>query len=304
MATSLLEVVSVAGNGLGGSLPSRLPLKVRVLDLSSNCLGGSVPRFLFKASVNIRMVALSNNSLTGRLPDYLYQPQLLLFAIARNKMAGEVKLQAWRAPVLEVMSLSRNHFSGPLPEALFQLTSLKQLLLVDADFRGEIPKELHRLSNLQVVGLQGNYFCGTIPEALCDLPQASALLLADNLLEGVVPSCLSDHEYTVITLHDNSLGGSVPALKIGECEGCNDPTPSKGFLTMYGNYFSCDLPKVDTGGRQITAIVALSNVFTWRTNTTWLQAELPARCQGVESSVCAISLMCGGDGRQELCPGA
>ena len=57
---------------------------------------------------------------------------------------------------LEILFLSDNQLSGPIPPELGKLSNLERLFLMDNQLSGAIPSELGKLSNLVQVFLSGN----------------------------------------------------------------------------------------------------------------------------------------------------
>jgi hypothetical protein len=60
--------------------------------------------------------------------------------------------------------LQGNKLTGPIPKAVFNLSSLLTLMdLRDISFFGSIPDEISALSKLRILLMRGNYFSGIIP---------------------------------------------------------------------------------------------------------------------------------------------
>ncbi|KAM7465592.1 hypothetical protein LguiB_013154 [Lonicera macranthoides] len=114
---------------------------LKLIDLSSNNLGGKIPKE-FTSLVGLVSLNLSNNNLTGNI----------------NEKIGQMK-------VLETLDLSRNQLSGHIPSSLANLTLLSVLDLSNNNFTGKIP------SSTQLQSFNASVYAGN--DKLCGLPLTS-----------------------------------------------------------------------------------------------------------------------------------
>ncbi|XP_006452203.2 receptor-like protein EIX2 [Citrus clementina] len=91
------------------------------------------------------------------------------------------------------LDLGFNHFQGPIPGGLQNLTSLKHLGLDSNYFNSSIPNWLYRFIHLEYLSLRNNKLQGTIDsEALGNLTSISRLDLSLNTgLEGRIPRSMA-----------------------------------------------------------------------------------------------------------------
>ena len=109
------------------------------------------------------------------------------------------------------LDLSNNQLTGPIPEALGQLDSLRSLDLSVNQLAGTIPEALGQLDNLDILNLAANYLTGPIPEALGQLDNLKFLHLAGNGLTGPIPEVLGQlSNLQELYLHSNGLTGAIP----------------------------------------------------------------------------------------------
>ena len=101
---------------------------------------------------------------------------------------------------------------GPIPEALWALTSLRSLDLSDNGLTATLSPALGQLTELEQLDMSSNQLTGTIPNrALAKLSGLLSLKLADNALEGYLPPLLGDAaNLTHIDLTHNKLSGRLP----------------------------------------------------------------------------------------------
>ena len=109
----------------------------------------------------------------------------------------------------EILDLSGIGFTGEIPTALAEMTSLRELNLSRNFLTGSIPSELARLPNLEVLNLFGNQLSGSIPPELGQAPKLESLWLGSNSLTGSIPPELATVSY--LSLRSNQLSGPIPA---------------------------------------------------------------------------------------------
>ncbi|XP_031271427.1 receptor-like protein EIX2 [Pistacia vera] len=90
---------------------------------------------------------------------------------------------------LETLDLSYNHFEGPIPYGLQNLTSLRYLGLSGNYFNSPIPNWFYRLSRLQGLRLDDNWLKGTLG-ILGNLTSIEELHLSSNGFEGGIPKSM------------------------------------------------------------------------------------------------------------------
>ncbi|XP_048127721.1 receptor like protein 22-like [Rhodamnia argentea] len=188
-----------------------LPL-LSYLDLSDNRIQGEIPKWIWESEY-ISYVNLSFNffeKLGEPLPNL--SPDLTVIDLHRNKLQGQTLPLPPTSIYLDFssnnfssvlendigkhlastifLSLSNNHFHGPLPESICKAQSLEVLDLSNNSLMGTIPQFL-MLENLKVLNLRNNNLTGGIPHTL---PAACLLRTLDvnaNLLTGKLPISLA-----------------------------------------------------------------------------------------------------------------
>ena len=112
---------------------------------------------------------------------------------------------------MEVLYLSSNELTGPIPPALGATGSLRHLDLALNELTGPIPPELGQLSSLTLLYLGGNELSGAIPSALADLSALEQLSVSRNRLTGPIPPWLGEFPgLQRLWLHSNGFTGPIP----------------------------------------------------------------------------------------------
>jgi hypothetical protein len=174
-------------------------------------------------SVRALESALSNISriLIDYVHGYTLQPDRRADATAdvRDASAGLAPRCVGTLPtqlgLLNSLSILRiaGGFTGPLPQTIFQLTGLTELLFRDSPLINSIPTELGQLSKLTALQLGNMTVRGTIPNGLFGLTELAFLALIDTqYLEGTLSSEIAKlSNIRRLSLSNCRLAGSLPS---------------------------------------------------------------------------------------------
>ncbi|KAJ8617370.1 hypothetical protein MRB53_013556 [Persea americana] len=224
---SSIRCLDVGLNRLYGSLPPELGLifpNLGELYIGVNRFTGLIPVSLGNAS-KLFNLDLSSNYFTGSMPMNLGRLKGLVWLSAfENQLVNEKNEEftcitsLTNCSGLQHLSLSKNQFSGILPNSIANLsTQLIGLWLNGNQFFGAIPRGLENLANLIELDLGQNLFTGTIPIHLIKLRRLQGLFMEENRLSGKIPISVGDlAQLSILSLSGNDLQGSIP-LSLGNC---------------------------------------------------------------------------------------
>ncbi len=171
--SSGVPIANWRGVGVGGSPP-----RVDGLGLRGAGLDGSVPAELGELS-GLRSLHLGVNRLTGEFPGEIGKLTNLheIYAGGGNRFTGGFPPELANLTGLRHLWLSSTRMGGPFPD-LSGLPLLAILHLGGNDFTGPLPAWLGGLQKLRVLHLLGNSLTGCVPAALAG-HDLSALGLPD-----------------------------------------------------------------------------------------------------------------------------
>ncbi|XP_073139170.1 protein STRUBBELIG-RECEPTOR FAMILY 3-like isoform X2 [Henckelia pumila] len=160
--------ITLSGANLGGKLDDDLGFfnSIRLLDLSNNHIGGSIPTDL---PITLRTFNLSGNQLVGTIPDTLSSlSELTNFSLSDNHLTGPIPDVFQQLDGLVNLDVSGNGLTNELPYSMGNLSSLTTLHLQNNQLSGtlDVLQNLH----LRDLNVENNMFSGTIPEKLLTIP--------------------------------------------------------------------------------------------------------------------------------------
>ena len=232
-----LNWLNVSNNHISGTLPNLTSFHPYLaMDMSSNCLEGSIPESIFNAqwldlskntfsgsiSLSCKItnqsgwglfhLDLSSNQLFGELPQCWEQwKDLVVLNLANNNFSGKIKNSIGLLHLMHTLHLRNNNLTGALPSSLKNCRELHLVDLGKNKLSGRIPAWIGgSLSDLVVLNLRSNEFNGSIPLNLCRLRKIQMLDLSSNNLSGTIPKCLKNliamaHKESSIVAYDEMV---------------------------------------------------------------------------------------------------
>ncbi|GAV75551.1 LRR_1 domain-containing protein/Pkinase_Tyr domain-containing protein/Malectin domain-containing protein/LRR_8 domain-containing protein [Cephalotus follicularis] len=158
--------------------------------LKAQNLSGVVPPELSKLRY-LQRLDLSRNCLTGSIPSQWVTMRLIELSFMGNKLSGTFPMVLTNITTLMNMSIEGNQFSGPIPQEIGKLINLQKLVLSSNNFTGKLPAELGKLVNLTDLRISDNNFSGAIPLFINNWTKIEKLHIQGCFLEGPIPSSIS-----------------------------------------------------------------------------------------------------------------
>jgi Leucine-rich repeat (LRR) protein len=188
-----LATLTLSNNQLSGSIPKEaLQLKaLRKVDLGYNDLLGSLPSVLGE---NLERFAAVSNSLTGTFPWTTPSPLLEWVQFSENLLTGTLPwTDIAKFPLLTLIDMRGNEFTGGLDDVIGQLTMMKRMDLHSNHLTGIIPTSIGNLTDMRGLHLGGNQLSGTLPSELGNLRNLEHLIFGENhSLNGTIPTELAE----------------------------------------------------------------------------------------------------------------
>ena len=204
-----------------------------------------------KKCKNLRILDLGGNNFSGTIPSWVSMslPELNFLRLSSNMFDGIIPHEILQFRQLQVLDLSKNKLTGPIPDDFTNFTGMAQEQDIDSiypdrssyevqihivwknvdyvyhlmiaamagiDLSGnslsqEIPNGLTTLVGLRYLNLSGNHLSGYIPEDIGNLVLLESLDLSRNQLRGEIPQGFADlRSISALNLSSNSLSGRIP----------------------------------------------------------------------------------------------
>ncbi|KAL1103213.1 hypothetical protein V6Z11_D05G422900 [Gossypium hirsutum] len=230
------------------------------LDLSCNKIEGKIPQWMQEVGndsliylnvshnsltevehfpwKNIAVLDLSSNLIRGNLP--IPASTINLFLISNNSFNGGVSSLICNASSLQILDLSHNNLSGPIPQCFGNLSdSLEILNLKKNKFYGTIPPKFAKGCRLTNFNLNGNLLEGPLTPSILNCRGLEVLDLGNNKINDTFPHWLGSlPQLQVLVLKSNHMHGSL-------CVNSSKSSPFFSKIQIFdlsSNYFSGPLP--------------------------------------------------------------
>ncbi|WRX26809.1 Protein kinase domain - like 10 [Theobroma cacao] len=152
-------------------------------------LNGVLPRSLSKLSY-LKTIDLNRNYINGTIPREWATMELELISVSMNRLSGPIPGFLGNITTLVYLSLENNQFSGSIPHELGKLVNLENLILSANFLTGEFPLALSNLSKLTEL-ISSNNFTGQIPDIFPSWKQLEKLEIQAGGFEGPIPPSLA-----------------------------------------------------------------------------------------------------------------
>nr|GMC60697.1 receptor-like protein 12 [Ipomoea batatas] len=236
-----LDLSNNSFNGLGDEYVNVSTSQLETLNLRSNRLNESFPKYFFEFP-KLSELLLSSNSLTGRIQSSLFSlPSLQTLDLSNNSFDGlDDEYVNVSASQLETLYLCSNHLNESFPHYFFEFPKLKVLDLSNNEIRGEIPSWIWELGNGTLYHL--NLSCNFLESLEKPYTIPSSLIVLDlhsNQLQGPlhIPPASSDGFGPIhLDYSHNFFNGSIPF-------GLGSFARNAYFLSLANNSFTGTIPE-------------------------------------------------------------
>ncbi|XP_057991623.1 receptor-like protein EIX2 [Hevea brasiliensis] len=202
-----VQDLEVGSCHLGPTFPAwlRTQKEVTSLDISNASISDSIPNWFWDISSNLSLLNVSFNQLHGQLKNPLTVVPFADVDLSSNFLEGPTPLSTFE---IELLELSNNRFSGPIPEKLAQsMPNLVFLSLSGNQLTGDIPVSIGAMVSLVVLDLSGNSLSGSIPSSIGNCSFLNAMDLSFNKLSGEIPLSFSRlNQLRSLHLSNNKFG--------------------------------------------------------------------------------------------------
>uniref|UniRef100_A0A7N0VEN8 non-specific serine/threonine protein kinase n=1 Tax=Kalanchoe fedtschenkoi TaxID=63787 RepID=A0A7N0VEN8_KALFE len=143
-----------------------------------------------------------NNGTTCRIA------QLKVYAM---DVVGPIPDALWNLTYLSNLMVSQNYLTGPLSPSIGNLTRMQYLSLGINALSGPLPKELGLLTDLRSLAFSTNNFSGPLPSELGNLVKLEQIYFDSAGVSGEIPQTFrSLQSLATVWASDNELNGTIP----------------------------------------------------------------------------------------------
>ncbi|GKD19456.1 leucine-rich repeat-containing protein [Tanacetum coccineum] len=181
-----------------GEIPTWL-FKIRTL--KGLAIGGKGSKLIWNNTTKVhprcslQWISMTSCGISGQIPEWI-SSQNDWFDL--DLSGNEIKEDSHMAG--GALDLSRNNFSGELPENIG-----------GNKFAGSLPINLTKLVNLRVLDLHNSIITGNLQDILPQIPTLEILILRNTSLNGFIPNSISKcTSLRILDLSRNNLTGRIP----------------------------------------------------------------------------------------------
>ncbi len=131
-----------------------------------------------------------------------------------NNLTGSIPDAIGELTALRNFSFTSNALTGPIPAALGNCADLNAIDLSDNALTGNFPAEIANCQMLTEIIVYRNELSGAFPEILLGLPNLQRLELNSNNFSGAIPASIGNAtKLRLLGLDRNEFSGQMPSLK-------------------------------------------------------------------------------------------
>lgn len=216
-----LGFLNLAKNHFSKKIPDSLShlRSIVVLRLNDNNFSGELPSL--KNCTELRVIDIGSNKLSGTIPEWIGKrlQYLLAIRLRSNEFNGSLPSSFCNLRALSIIDLSHNNISGFLPQCLHNITALSHVVsdypiilgVVEVVWKGFYAEFGQNLRLLRSIDLSSNKLIGQIPENITSMLELISLNLSRNNLSGNIPRDFGRlSKLESLDLSRNQLTGVIP----------------------------------------------------------------------------------------------
>nr|XP_027120662.1 receptor-like protein Cf-9 [Coffea arabica] len=193
--TSLTNL-NLSNSNFYAQIPSQISLLSNLvsLDLSQNPIEFEHQDFqlLLQNLTQVRILSLSDVSIFSEFPKN-FSSSLTIVDLGQTQVYGKLPDHIFYLAKLQQLILNGTQVTGSLPNLNCTASyMLSYLDLAYTNFSGELPNTFGCLKSLNAMLLDGCQFTGRLPESIGNLSQLTTMSLTQNSFSGPLPSVISN----------------------------------------------------------------------------------------------------------------
>ncbi|KAM5587928.1 putative LRR receptor-like serine/threonine-protein kinase [Rosa sericea] len=209
---SFLVELLVKNNSFHGPLPQEMARlqRLKFISFRFNNFKGIIPSW-FGSLSKLQAFDLYGNQFSGYIPAAIFNLSALkVINLSYNQLSGSIPKEIGNLTMLKEIKLDGNNFKE-LPNEIGTLDQLEELYVQFNALQGPIPMALFNMSSLIILTFFRNNLTGSLPDNICQhLPNIQELSLTCNQFEGPLPSkWLPCTQLLSLQLEMNSFSGSI-----------------------------------------------------------------------------------------------
>ncbi|KAH9803422.1 hypothetical protein KPL71_001759 [Citrus sinensis] len=217
---SRMLVLILRSNQFHGPLPKTICdlAFLQILDLADNNLSGAIPKCISNLTGMVTVKSFTGSVVVQYLP-FPLDIDLTITEKALVVSKGEVVEYGKILPLVSLLDISRNNFSGEINSEVTNLKALQSINFSFNTFTGRIPESIGTMRALESVDFSVNQLSGEIPQSMSSLTFLNHLNLSNNNLTGKIPLSTQLQSFNASSFAGNDLCGA-PLPK-----NCNENVP-------------------------------------------------------------------------------
>lgn len=247
-----LSILDISNNLFSGEFPSSIFLLPNVSSISSvsNCFSGELSNQICNLPSSIVTLALDGLSSNVKCPLTVkrnsLRPSFVHGFLQGQSMKGTIPDCLFRLPNIQLLHLSGNGFTGPIPDIVANSTLL-DVSLCNNQLTGFIPSSIQSHTFLEL-DLSSNKISGVLDESFFSISSENSFLrLQVNRLSGRIPNSIYFGNFSTLDILSGNLFqcGNIPGKDIDHtsysCGSRSLNDAAYAWTVIFGTFALCGL---------------------------------------------------------------